>query len=125
MNADPIGLQWSQPHGKGTSVVITYSYANLFDGTFLLITPRELRAATEEALGVWASFAPLHFVERPDSGPRVSDQPYAADGHPQIRFGQHDFSEIAHGFYPGAGGLSGDVHFASALPKTETAPSSL
>ena len=117
-NADPIGLQWPQPQGKGTNVVITYSYANLFDGTFLLITPRELRAATEEALAVWASYAPLHFVERPDSGASVSDQPYAADGHPQIRFGQHDLSEVAHGFYPGAGGLSGDVHFASGVPWT-------
>jgi matrixin len=118
VSADPIGLQWPQPHGKGTDVVITYSYANLFDGTFLLITPRELRAATEEALGVWASYAPLHFVERPDSGPPVSDQPYAADGHPQIRVGQHDLSEVAHGFYPGSDGLAGDVHFASGLPWT-------
>src|SRR4029450_13454031 len=60
----------------------------------------------------------LHFVERPDSGPTVSDQPYAADGHPQIRFGQHDLSEVAHAFYPGAEGLSGDVHFASGVPWT-------
>jgi len=117
-NADPIGLQWPQPQGQGTSVVITYSYANLFDGTFLMITPRELRSATEEALAVWASYAPLHFVERPDSGPRVSDQPYAANSHPQIRFGQHDLSEVAHGFYPGSDGLAGDVHFASGLPWT-------
>jgi len=118
VNADPVGLQWPQPQGKGTSIVITYSYANLFDGTFLLITPRELRAATEEARGVWASYAPLHFIERPDSGPGVSDQPYTADGHPQIRFGQHDSAEIAHAFYPGADGLSGDVHFASDVPWT-------
>jgi hypothetical protein len=117
-NADPIGLQWPQPQGKGTGIVISYSYANLFDGTFLLITPGELRAATEEALGVWARYAPLHFIERPDFGPGVSDQPYAADGHPQIRFGQHDHSEVAHGFYPGSDGLSGDVHFASGLPWT-------
>jgi len=118
VNGDPVGLQWPQPQGKGTDIVITYSYANLFDGTLLLIRPTELRAATEEALGLWARYAPLHFVERPDSGPDVSDQPYAADGHPQIRFGHHDLSEVAHGFYPGAGGLSGDVHFASGLPWT-------
>jgi len=118
VNGDPVGLQWPQSQGKGTDIVITYSYANLFDGTFLLITPRELRAATEEALGLWVSYAPLHFVERPDSGPSVSDQPYAADGHPQIRFGHHDLSEVAHGFYPGTDGLSGDVHFASGVPWT-------
>jgi len=117
-NGDPVGLQWPQPQGKGSNVVITYSYANLFDGTFLLITPRELRAATEEALGVWASYAPLHFVERPDSGPGMSDLPYAADGYPQIRFGQHDSAEVAHAFYPGADGLAGDVHFASDVPWT-------
>jgi matrixin len=117
-NADPIGLQWPQPQGKGTNVFITYSYANLFDGTFLLITPRELRAATEEALALWASYAPLHFIERPDSGPSVSDEPYAADGHPQIRFGQHDLTEVAHGFFPGPDGLSGDVHFASGVAWT-------
>lgn len=118
VRADTIGLQWPQPQGKATSISITYSYANLLDGTFLLITPAELRAATEEALGVWASYAPLHFIERPDSGPAVSDQPYAADGHPQIRFGHHVLAEVAHGFYPGAEGLAGDVHFASGIPWT-------
>jgi hypothetical protein len=118
VHADPVGLQWPQPQGDGTSIAITYSYANLLDGTFLLITPSELRAATEEALGVWASHAPLHFIEMPDSGPAVSDQPYPAGGYPQIRFGHHTLTEVAHGFYPGADGLSGDVHFAAGLPRT-------
>lgn len=118
VNADPVGLQWPQPQGPGTSIAITYSYANLLDGTFLLMTPSELRAATEEALGLWASYAPLHFIEVPDSGPAVSDQPYAADGHPQIRLGQHVLPEVAHAYYPGPGGLAGDVHFASGIPWT-------
>jgi hypothetical protein len=118
VSADPVGLKWSQPQGLGTSIDITYSYANLLDGTFFLITPSELRAATEEALGLWASYAPLHFIETRDSGPSVSDQPYAAAGHPQIRFGHHVSSDIAHGFYPGSDGLSGDVHFASGVPWT-------
>ena len=110
---------WPQPQGKGTSITITYSYANLLDGTFLVITAAELRAATEEALGLWASYAPLHFIETPDSGPAVSDQPYPADGHPQIRFGHHVIpTEIAHAFYPGSEGLSGDVHFGSDIPWT-------
>ena len=117
-DADPVGLQWPQPQGKGTSIAITYSYANLLDGTFLVITPSELRAATEEALALWASYAPLRFIEIADSGPGVSDQPYAPDGHPQIRVGHHVLPEIAHGFYPGDDGLSGDVHFASGIPWT-------
>jgi hypothetical protein len=118
VSADPVGLQWSQPQGDGTSIAITYSYANLFDGPFFLITPSELRAATEEALGVWASYAPLHFIEQPDSGPAVSDQSYVAGGHPQIRFGQHVLEEVAHAYFPGADGLSGDVHFNSEIPWT-------
>src|SRR5690349_17661134 len=46
--ADPVGLQWAQPLGRGTPVYVTYSYSNLLDGTFLLTSPDELRAATEE-----------------------------------------------------------------------------
>ena len=118
VNADPVGLQWAQPQGDGTSIAITYSYANLLNGSFFLITPAELRAATEEALGVWASHAPIHFIEQPDSGPDVSDQPYATGGHPQIRFGQHVFAEVAHAYPPGPDGLSGDVHFNSGIPWT-------
>ena len=116
--ADPVGLQWPQPGGDGTPVYITYSYSNLLDGSFLLISPDELRAATEEALGLWAKYAPLHFIERPDSGLPTSDAPYSADGQPQIRIGHHILEEVAHGFYPGTDGLSGDIHLATGVPWT-------
>jgi hypothetical protein len=116
--ADPIGLQWPQPGGAGTPVYLTYSYSNLLDGTFLLLTAAELRAATEEAFGVWAAYAPLHFVERPDSGPMPSDDSYAADGHPQIRIGHHDMTDWGHAFFPGTNGLAGDIHLASGAPWT-------
>jgi hypothetical protein len=116
-SADPIGTQWSQPEGPGTAVVITYSYSNLLNGAFLLLSPRELRAATEEGLALWASVAPLHFVERPDSGPPPSEASYDPAAHPIIRFGHHISSDRAHGFYPnGHDGLGGDVHFASGAP---------
>jgi matrixin len=116
--ADPVALAWPQPAGPGTGVYITYSYSNLLDGTFLVITPEELRAATEEALELWAGYAPLHFIEQPDSGPGVSDFDYEAGTYPQIRIGHHVSPEIAHGYYPGQGGLAGDVHFASGVPWT-------
>ena len=104
--ADPIKI--------GAPVVITYSYSNLLDGTFLLMEPPMLRAATEEALGLWAAYAPLHFVELPDSGPSPSDQSYPPAGSPQIRIGHHPSAVAAHAFFPDAAdGLGGDVHFDS------------
>jgi hypothetical protein len=116
--ADPIGLQWPQPGGPGTPVYLTYSYSNLLDGTFLLLTAAELRAATEESLRLWASVAPLHFIERPDSGPPPSDVPYAAADHPQIRIGHHIITDWGHAYFPGSSGLAGDIHLASGAPWT-------
>lgn len=115
--ADPVGLQWAQPLGLGTPVYITYSYSNLLDGTFLLTSPDELRAATEEALNLWASYAPLYFIEVPDVGPPPSDMPYASTG-PEIRIGHHQSTDLAHAFYPGYDGLAGDVHIATGVPWT-------
>ena len=108
---DPLRLGSTAP---GQPVVITYSYSNLLDGTFLLMEPALLRAATEEALGLWAAFAPLHFVEQPDSGPPASDGSYPASGTPQIRIGHHPTVTAAHAFYPNdVDGLGGDIHLDS------------
>lgn len=113
--ADPVHVgSWAQPDGG--PIYITYSYSNLLDGTFLLISPGELRQATEEALRLWASYAPLHFTERIDSGPAVSDLPYTAGSHPHIRIGHHESAELAHAFFPGQDGLAGDTHVASGVP---------
>ena len=114
--ADPIGVQWPQPNGRGSPVFITYSYSNLADGSFLLVTPGELRAATEEALSLWARYAPVDFVELADAGPPASDTPYSAANTPQIRIGYHVMSELAHAYYPGDDGLAGDVHLAAGVP---------
>ena len=111
--ADPVRLGWPQPGGPGTAVVITYSYSNLLDGHFLLLGPETLRTATEEALRLWARYAPLHFVERPDSGPPPSDIQYPAGQAPQIRIGHHTTIELSHAFYPADGGLGGDIHVDS------------
>ena len=117
--ADPVGLQWPQPKGPGSQVSITYSYSNLLDGTFFLASPDELRAATEEALRLWGSYAPLQFIEVPDAGPTPSDTPYERGAlDPQIRIGHQDMSDLAHGYYPGTDGLSGDVHIATGVPWT-------
>ncbi len=115
-SADPVGLKWPQPDGVGTALYLTYSYSNLLDGAFLLNTPGELRAATEEALRLWTNHAPLHFVEQRDSGPHVADLPYEAEGHPQIRIGHHAIGDLAHAYYPGDAGLCGDILFASGVP---------
>ncbi len=117
VSAEPIGMQWPQPGGKGTPVVITYSYSNLLDGAFLLLTPTQLRAATQEAFALWAHFAPLVFQERPDRGPAPSDTAYPAGDTPQIRIGHHETIDWAHAYYPGTwSGLAGDIHLATGAP---------
>ena len=114
--ADPVPLSHWPQQSLGSPVHISYSYSNLLDGTFLQITPTELRAATEEALRLWAGHAPLHFTERIDSGPAVSDLSYAAAGYPEIRIGHHDSPDLAHAYFAGQDGLAGDVHVASGIP---------
>jgi hypothetical protein len=120
--ADP--LRWPQPGGAGTPVVLTYSFANLFDGFRLAFDPAELRAATEEAFGLWSRYAPLNFYERTDSGPRPSDWQYAAGRHPDIRIGSHAIESdnvLAHAFLPfntAESGLAGDIHVNTAVAST-------
>ena len=71
------GGTWSQPGGKGNPVNITYSYSNLFDGSIQGINNADMKAAIEEAFGVWSSVAPLNFTEVQDSA-----------SNSQIRIGQ-------------------------------------
>lgn len=113
----PIGFNAGNPWASST---ITYSYSNLLDGTLGgNLTPVEIRAAIEEALGLWAGVTPLVFVEQWDSGPPVSESGYSGAGNPQIRLGHHPINDgngtIAHAWFPGSGGLAGDVHFSSGL----------
>jgi hypothetical protein len=117
-------FRWPQPGGPGTPVVLTYSFSNLFDGFRTVFNPTELRAATEEALGLWSRYAPLHFYERTDSGPPPSDWQYVAAGQPDIRIGSHGIDDarvLAHAFLPvdpSQSGLAGDIHFNATLALT-------
>lgn len=109
---------------------LTYSYSNLLDGGLRGgLSAEDLIAATEEALGLWASVAPLHFQEVVDSGPLPpsDEEDYPAADHPLIRIGYHiidgDFGVLAHAYYPvRTDGLAGDVHFDNG-DRWGTAPS--
>ncbi len=70
------GGQQPQPGGDGTPLTVTYSYNNFLDGGLknlagVSLTPEFLRDAAEEAFGLWASVAPINFVEVPDVGTPV------------------------------------------------------
>jgi Matrixin/PEP-CTERM motif len=116
------GFRWPQPGGHGTPVFLTYSFSNLLDGTFGPIPEADLRASTAEAFGLWSSYAPLSFTERPDSGPIPRDQDYDRATHPDIRIGYHpigDDAVFAHAYLPRdtePSGLAGDIHFSETTP---------
>jgi len=73
----PVGFtalaSWPDQDLNTEGIQITYSYSNFFDGGLGDITEQELRAATEEALTLWSTYAPLHFIEVVDSGPLPDD----------------------------------------------------
>ncbi len=110
---------WDDEDPDLPGIQITYSYTNFLDGNLPGgLTVEELRAATEEAFGLWASVAPLFFIEEVDSGPGPDDLPtegYPAADHPTIRIG-HQFidgpsSTLAFAFFPNPDGVGGDVFF--------------
>jgi hypothetical protein len=113
--ADPV--RWPQPDGLGTPVSLSYSYINLLNPEFERIPQRQLRAATEEAFGLWSAYAPLNFRERPDSGPPAVDRQYRPTGYPDIRIGARpvdDGAVLAYAYFPlftDSNGLAGDIYF--------------
>ncbi len=131
--------KWGGP--RGTRVEITYSYSNLLDASFAPgISATQKRLATETALGMWARYAPLDFVEIPDFGgmPSASDSRYTAGpSHANLRIGHHYIDgnpdgpdTKAHAYLPTSvrSGIAGDVHFddgddfvllTDALPKSD------
>ncbi|HJQ80445.1 MAG TPA: matrixin family metalloprotease [Lacipirellulaceae bacterium] len=130
----PSGQQWPQPGGKGTPVTLTYSYQNMFDGSLRMPGGQPLpntliRRSIESALGLWASVAPLHFVEVPDDGTsHIGNYPNGQFG--QIRFrhvyingpdipGQQPTAK-AQAYYPYPGSnFAGDIEFDHGDPWQE------
>lgn len=72
------GGKWPQPgpcgsNCLGSPVTLTYSFENMFDGGLkgpdnVPLPASLIRGSIEEALRVWASAAPLNFVEVSDDG---------------------------------------------------------
>lgn len=113
-SAGPVVSTWAQPGGLGSPLTLTYSYSNLLDGGIMGLTVPQILSFVEQSFQLWATYAPLHFVEVVDSGPAPSDASYAAAGHPLLRLGHHGpLGELAHAYYPSADGLGGDVHMGS------------
>jgi len=123
------GGKWPQPGGPGSPVTVTYSYENMFNGGLRMPSGQSLpndliRRSIEEAFSLWASVAPLHFVEVPDNG-----RPY---GDPMSTFGQIRFRHVyingpdipgqapmakARAYFPASGGqYAGDVEFDHGDP---------
>ena len=129
------GGRWPQPGGLGTPITLTYSFQNMFDGSLHgpgttpgpngVFQPNGpplpndlIRHSIEQALGLWASVAPINYVEVPDN----------ATGHGQIRF-RHIYINgtdppdpqdpycQAQAYYPDSGGdVAGDVEFDDSDP---------
>lgn len=128
-----IGSKWPQPgpcgsNCLGSPVTLTYSFQNMFDGGLKMpngdpLPASLIRSSIEEALGLWASVAPLNFVEVPDDG-----LDYGFSTH----YGQLRFRHIyingpdppppadpiakAQAYYPAGPDYSGDVEFDHGDP---------
>lgn len=134
------GSQWPQPGGDGSPITITYSYNNFLDGGLkdengVTVPADYLRVVTEEAFGLWASVAPLHFVEVPDVGtPVFTGNSTAYNSYPDDSFGQirlnHRFingtdaqngmpTTKALAYFPRSvpsSRIAGDIHFDNGDP---------
>jgi hypothetical protein len=118
-----VGAGWPQPGGPGSPITLTYSYQNMFDNGLLMPDGQPLpklliRDSIEEAFGLWASVAPLHFVEVADDGiPYPTSTQYGT-----IRF-RHIYINgpdppppappiaKAQAYYPGGSRSAGDVEY--------------
>jgi hypothetical protein len=113
------GSQWLQPGGKGSPITLTYSFQNMFDGGIKMPDGQPLptsiiRGSIQEALGLWASVAPINFVEVPDDGLYYG----SSTQHGEIRFSHLYINGVdpavgdpiakAQTYFPPSDGVSGD-----------------
>jgi hypothetical protein len=122
------GGKWPQPGPcgadcLGSPVTITYSFQNMFDGALKMPNGQPLpasliRESIDEAFGLWASVAPLNFVEVPDDGKLYGDS---------TQYGTIRFSHLyingpdppppadpiakSQAYFPAGPELSGDVNY--------------
>ncbi len=132
------GGRWPQPGGRGSDITITYRYHNFLKGGLKTVAGESisesyLKTVTEEAFGLWASVAPLHFVEVPDIGTTV----FTSNSAEYLAYDENDFGQIRlnHRFINGTdaqngmpvakalayaissvGHLSADIHFDNGDP---------
>ena len=125
------GGKWPQA-SLGSPVTVTYSYNNLLDGGLkgpdgVPLPASLIRASVEEALGLWASVAPLNFVEVPDEGRVPTLNEYLDGQFGQIRLshlyyngpdvpGQLPIAKAVTYFITGSGNLQGDIFFDDGDP---------
>ncbi len=132
------GGRWPQPGGLGSPITVTYSYNNFLDGGLKNLAGESvsadyIRTVTEEAFGLWASVAPIHFVEVPDIGTPV----FTSNTSAYLAYDEDDFGQIRlnHRFINGTdaqngrpttkalayavstfGFVGGDIHFDNGDP---------
>ena len=118
--------RWFQ-YPYGSPLTLTYSYQNILGGGLTdpegqPVADQQIRNALEEAFAVWASVAPLNFVEVPDDGASISTV-YSEGQYGTIRIGQHyidGFGDVkAHAYFPPFSPtiscpICGDIHFDNA-----------
>ncbi len=123
---------WWPHFVPGEPLTLTYSYRNMFDGGLKMpdgsALPNEyIRAAIEEALGVWAAEAPIHFVEVEDDHAPFTGGNYTTGQFGQLRFSHRYINgpdvpgrppvAKAQAYFPSTGGnLAGDVFFDNGDP---------
>ena len=126
------GAKWNQPGGLGSPITLTYSYQNMFDGGLKMpngqpLSATLIRKSIEEALGLWASVAPVTFREVEDDGLTYAQ---GSTQYGQIRF-RHVYINgpdppppalpvaKAQAYYPSGSILGGDVEFDHGDPWQE------
>lgn len=117
----PMYASWPQPDGAGSSITLTYSFSNLFDGGIVdesgsPLATELMNDAFTQALTDYTSFLPINFIEIADAGPLPETGQYDPAGLADIRIGYvpHIDDANAYAYFPietETNGLAGDIVF--------------